>query len=200
MPPRASGRSEGWGCRAMAGPGPVIETQRLLLRLPRLEDFERYAELHADEVATRYIGGQLARGAAWRRFLQMPGAWAIQGFAMFSVIEKASGLWVGQLGPWRPDGWPGNEIGYALHPDAWGRGYAIEAAACAIDWSFDNLGWDAIIHCIAPENLASLTVAQRLGSTLLREGKLIPPPSEDVHVQIWGQTREQWREHRRAFA
>lgn len=184
----------------MAEHGPVIETERLLLRLPRLEDFERYAELHADEAATRYIGGQLVRGAAWRRFLQMPGAWALQGFAMFSVIEKASGRWVGQLGPWRPDGWPGNEIGYAFHPDAWGRGYALEAAACAIDWAFDTLGWDSIIHCIAPQNLASLKVAQRLGSTLQREGKLLPPPSEDVHVQIWGQSRAQWCKNRREFA
>ena len=184
----------------MAEPGPVIETERLLLRLPRLEDFERYAELHADEAATRYIGGQLPRSAAWRRFLQMPGAWALQGFAMFSVIDRASGLWVGQLGPWRPDGWPGNEIGYAFHPDAWGRGYALEAAVRAIDWAFETLGWDTIIHCISPDNLASLKVAQRLGSTLLREGKLIPPPSEHVHVQIWGQSRAQWRKNRREFA
>lgn len=184
----------------MAEPGPVIKTERLLLRLPRLEDFERYAQLHADEAATRHIGGQLARGAAWRRFLQMPGAWMLQGFAMFSMVEKSSGLWVGQLGPWRPDGWPGNEIGYALHPEAWGRGYALEAAVGAIEWAFDTLGWDAIIHCISPENLASLKVAQRLGSTLQREGKLLPAPSEDVHVQVWGQSRAQWHENRRRFA
>ncbi|MFT4180088.1 MAG: GNAT family N-acetyltransferase, partial [Thermomonas sp.] len=89
-----------------------LETSRLILRPPQLADFERYAELLADEEACRFIGGHLPRAAAWRKFLQMPGAWAVQGFAMFSVIEKASGQWVGQMGPWQPDGWPGTEIGY----------------------------------------------------------------------------------------
>ncbi len=180
----------------MADPGPVIETARLLLRVPQLGDFERYAELFADEEASRHIGGVLPRGAAWRRFLQMPGAWALQGFAMFSVVEKASGQWIGQMGPWRPDGWPGNEIGYAFHPRAWGRGYALESAAAAIDWAFDTLGWDEIIHCISPGNLASKKVAHRLGSTLLRQGRLLPPPSDEVEVELWGQTRAQWRAHR----
>ncbi|MGK9797812.1 GNAT family N-acetyltransferase, partial [Salmonella enterica subsp. enterica] len=57
-----------------------IETERLILRVPRIEDFERYAELLGDEEAARYIGGHLPRAAAWRRFLQMPGAWVVQGF------------------------------------------------------------------------------------------------------------------------
>src|SRR5690348_2931353 len=73
---------------------PHIETERLILRLPRIEDFEGYAELHADEEAARHIGGALLRAPAWRKFLQMPGAWAVQGYAMFSVVEKASGRWL----------------------------------------------------------------------------------------------------------
>ena len=64
-----------------------IDTERLTLRLPQVADFDRYAELMADEDACRHIGGHLARGAAWRKFLQMPGAWALQGFAMFSLEE-----------------------------------------------------------------------------------------------------------------
>src|SRR5690606_14334025 len=147
---------------AMVG-GPVIETGRLLLRLPQVVDFERYAELMADPEACRHIGGHVSRAAAWRRFLQMPGAWALQGFAMFSVVEKASGRWVGQCGPWRPEGWPGNEVGWTFHPDAWGKGYATEAATAAMDYAFDVLGWDAVIHCIDPDNAASQRVATRLG-------------------------------------
>ena len=177
-----------------------IDTERLTLRLPQVADFDRYAELIADEDACRHIGGHLARGAAWRKFLQMPGAWALQGFAMFSLEEKASGRWVGQMGPWRPDGWPGNEIGYVLHRDAWGKGYATEAGVATIDWAFANLGWDDFIHCISPENLASKKVAQRLGSTLLREGRVLPAPADEAHVEVWGQTRAQWMEHRKRFA
>ena len=172
-----------------------IETARLVLRPPQIGDFDRFAELLADEQACRFIGGHLPRAAAWRKFLQQPGAWMVQGFGMFSLIERDSGLWLGQLGPWRPEGWPGNEIGYSLHPDAWGRGYATEAGVAAIDWAFDRLGWDQIIHCIAPDNRASQAVARRLGSTLQGPGRL-PAPYEEAAVEIWGQSRAHWRHNR----
>jgi RimJ/RimL family protein N-acetyltransferase len=171
--------------------GPTLETERLLLRVPVQADFERYAEMLASEDAARFIGGTLLRAPAWRKFLQMPGAWAVQGFAMFSVVEKASGRWLGQMGPWRPEGWPGNELGYAFHPDAWRQGFAIEAGLAARDWAFETLGWDDAIHCIAPGNVASQKVAQRLGSRNRGPGRL-PPPFEDVPIEIWGQTRADW--------
>lgn len=172
-----------------------IETERLLLRVPKHEDFDRYAELFGDAEAARHIGGCMTRGDAWRRFLQMPGAWAVQGFAMFSLIEKSTGRWVGQAGPWMPDGWPGTEVGYALHQDAWGKGYATEACTAAIDWAFDTLGWIEVIHCIAPANTGSQNVAKRLGSTLLGKAQL-PPPLDSHDCDLWGQPREQWRERR----
>jgi RimJ/RimL family protein N-acetyltransferase len=177
--------------------GPTLETERLILRLPRIEDFERYAQMFAHE-GTSHIGGPLVRGDAWRRFLQMPGAWALQGFAMFSLVEKATGVWVGQAGPWQPDGWPGTEVGYALHPDAWGKGYATEACAASMDWAFDHLGWTDVIHTISPANVASQAVAIRLGSRNRGPAQL-PPPLEAHRVEVWGQTRDEWRA-RRALA
>jgi RimJ/RimL family protein N-acetyltransferase len=174
---------------------PFIETERLILRLPWREDFDGYAELFGDEEAARYIGGHVSRAAAWRKFLQMPGAWVIQGFGMFSVVNKASGEWLGQLGPWRPEGWPGNEIGWAFRRTAWGRGYATESAVAAIDWAFDNLRWDDVIHCIDPDNAPSQALARRLGSTNKGPGTL-PAPFEDHPVDVWGQTRGQWRARR----
>ena len=170
---------------------PVLETERLILRVPRIEDFERYTEFFAHE-SSRIIGGPHARGDAWRRFLQMPGAWTLQGFAMFSVIEKCSGRWIGQAGPWRPDGWPGTEVGYAFHQDAHGRGYCTEACVAAVDWAFDTLGWTEVIHCISPENKASQRVAQRLGSRNRGPGRL-PPPLDAHAVDIWGQSAAEWR-------
>jgi RimJ/RimL family protein N-acetyltransferase len=183
---------------ASAQVGPVLETARLVLRVPRLEDFERYAELMADEEAARYIGGRLERAPAWRRFLQMPGAWVVQGFAMFSVLDKASGKWLGQAGPWKPDGWPGNEVGWSFHPDAWGRGYATEAAIAAMDWAFETLGWDSVIHCIDPANAPSQRPAQRLGSHN-RGAVQMPPPYQDLATEMWGQTREEWSANRRSL-
>ncbi|HST43837.1 MAG TPA: GNAT family N-acetyltransferase [Luteimonas sp.] len=179
--------------------GPALKTARLLLRPPLREDFDAYAELVADAEATRFIGGQLPRAAAWRRFLQMPGAWAVQGFGMFSLIERASGEWVGQLGPWQPEGWPGTEVGWALHRRAWGRGFATEAAEAAIDWAFATLGWSEVIHCIDDGNIASQRLARRLGSSVLRRSKL-PPPYETSVVDVWGQSRAQWQARRVAGA
>jgi RimJ/RimL family protein N-acetyltransferase len=178
----------------MSDHGPRLETQRLVLRQWHMGDFARYAEMFAAP-ETRHIGGPLPRGDAWRRFLQMPGAWALQGFAMFAIEEKSTGLFMGQAGPWQPDGWPGTEVGYALHPQAWGRGYATEACAAAMDWAFDVLGWAEVIHSISPTNTASQAVARRLGSTNRGPGRL--PPPLDVHaIDLWGQTREQWRARR----
>ncbi|MBB6245774.1 GNAT family N-acetyltransferase [Rhodanobacter sp. A1T4] len=172
-----------------------IETDRLILRPMRAEDFEGWAALMADDEGSRHIGGPQSRAVAWRGFLSMAGAWAIQGYAMFSVIEKSTGHWIGRLGPWQPEGWPGTEVGWGLVREAWGKGYAPEGAVAAMDWAFDVLGWDEIIHCIAPDNLASQAVAHKLGSQLLRPGRM-PEPFQDHPIEIWGQTREQWRKRR----
>ena len=176
---------------------PVLETDRLRLRVPEARDFDSYAEMGMDEEAMRHIGGTLPRAAAWRRFLQMPGAWMLQGFAMFTVEEKSTGRWLGQIGPWQPEGWPGTEVGWAFKRASWGRGYATEAAVAAIDWAFDTLGWTDVIHSISPDNTASQLLAQRLGSVNRGPGRL-PEPFAGERIDIWGQTREQWRARRGA--
>jgi len=143
----------------------------------------------------RHLGGVQRLPVAWRGFMTVAGAWAMQGCSMFSVIEKASGRWVGRLGPWVPAQWPGTEIGWGLAREVWGRGYATEGATAAIDWAFDTLGWSEVVHCIAPANAASLNVARRLGSSFLRQARL-PAPYDAEEVEIWGQTREVWRARR----
>lgn len=174
-----------------------IETERLILRPPRAEDFDPWAALMADERSARFIGNVQSRHMAWRTFLTMVGAWAIQGSGMFSVIEKSSGRWIGRLGPWQPDGWPGPEVGWGLLPDAWGKGYATEGAARAMDYVFDALDWSEVIHTIDPANVPSQRVAQRLGSRRLRSARL-PPPLDDEPIDVWGQTRQEWLARRDA--
>jgi RimJ/RimL family protein N-acetyltransferase len=120
----------------------------------------------------------------------------VQGFGMFAVIEKASNQWIGNIGPWHPEGWPGTEVGWALRRAAWGKGYAYEAAVAAIDWAFDELGWTDVIHSIDLDNVGSQELAKRLGSRNLGRGQL-PAPFEDVVIDIWGQSREQWRARNR---
>jgi RimJ/RimL family protein N-acetyltransferase len=173
-----------------------IETDRLLLRPPRREDFDAWAAFMADEEAARRIGGPLSRPMAWRGLVAMAGSWALQGFGMFSVLERGTAAWVGRLGPWMPEGWPGPEVGWGIVRSRWGRGYATEGSAAAIDWAFDALGWEEVIHCIDPGNAPSIRVAERLGSRSLGTGRL--PEPLDAEVEIWGQTRRGWRARRAA--
>ena len=60
----------------------------------------------------------------------------------------------------------GIEIGWALHPDHWGKGFATEAGAAAVEYAFVHHYVDALYSVILPENTASQAVARRLGFTL----------------------------------
>lgn len=170
----------------------MLNTERLILRPTAMEDFPRWAELMADTEASRFIGGPQNAEAAWRGFMTMAGAWSLTGVAMFSVIERDTGRWMGRIGPWQPLGWPGTEVGWGLHPDAQGQGYGQEAATATLDYAFDVLGWTEVIHCIDPENTPSQRLAERLGSTNLGPTRL-PAPFDTVRVDRWGQTRAQWQ-------
>jgi len=176
-----------------------IETPRLILRPPRADDLDAWSALMQDEQAARFIGGVAPRAICWRQLMTMIGAWHAHGFAMFSVVEKATGRWVGRLGPWCPEGWPGTEVGWAIARESWGKGYAPEGAIAATDWAFDHLGWSNVVHSIAPDNFASIRVAEKLGSRNLGPTKL-PPPFEASVVDLWGQSRDEWlsNRHRRA--
>ena len=175
----------------------MIETERLILRPTRLEDVEPWAAMMADEETARFIGGVQAPSTAWRSVMSMAGAWTLTGVAMFSVLEKSTGRWVGRLGPWQPLGWPGTEVGWTVIREAWGKGYATEGAAASMDYAVDVLGWNEIIHCIDPDNAASRRVAERLGSRKLRTARL-PPPFDHAQVDVWGQTRDEWINTNRA--
>ena len=179
--------------------GPTLETARLILRPPIQEDFDGYAQMAAEEETMRFLGGVGSRDAAWRMMSTLTGAWVLLGYSMFSVIEKESGRWIGRLGPWRPGGetggWPGAEVGWGLVKSAQGKGLAYEGAEAAMDWAFNHLGWDEVIHCIDPNNTPSIALAERLGSHNLRKGKL--PPPIDVEIDIYGQSKQDWRTRRK---
>jgi RimJ/RimL family protein N-acetyltransferase len=169
-----------------------LETERLRLRPPRAEDFDAWAGLMADPDASRFIGGPLSRPVAWRNICTMTGAWTVRGFSMFSIVEKATGRWIGRAGPWEPEAWPGKEVGWALDRSAWGQGYATEAAVRCMGWAFDELGWTEVVHSIEPQNAASIRVALRLGSRRLGPTRL-PAPFDDVTADLYGQDRAAWR-------
>ncbi len=177
---------------------PVLETERLILRQHEAGDFEAWAAFHADPEVMRFLGGVQPRGTAWRSLCGMAGAWTIRGFSMFAVIERASGRWIGRIGPHSPEGWPGLEVGWGLAREAGGKGYAREAAIAAIYYAVDVLGWDEVIHTIDPENAASIRLAQALGAENGGPTQL-PAPLEHLRVDRWAQTADQWRARRAAL-
>lgn len=169
--------------------GPRLETARLILRPPIESDLDGWAALDADERVTTWIGGPQDRAASWRGMAMVAGMWALRGCGLFSVIEKNSGAWLGRAGAWTPEGAIGTEIGWAFAGMAQGRGYATEAAAAAMDWAFDTLGWNQVIHCIDAGNASSIRVARKLGSAWLR----VAVEADGKEIQVYGQNRAQWR-------
>lgn len=165
-----------------------IETERLILRkIDPERDFENWARTMADERTVRYTEGRvLDRPRAWRHMAALIGHWEIRGYGFFSVEEKASGEWVGRVGPWYPEGWPEPEIGWTIAPEHWGKGYATEAARAALDYVFNTLKWPRVIHVILQGNERSIAVAEKLGSRLLRTQQGLPGVT-DEEVLVYGQ-------------
>ncbi|MFM1976431.1 MAG: hypothetical protein RL145_1277 [Pseudomonadota bacterium] len=175
--------------------GPTLTTARLVLRPPTQDDFPAFAAMMANADHVKFIGGALPEAMAWRQLATITGAWSLRGFSMFSVLERDTGLWVGRIGPWMPQGWPGTEVGWGLAPEAMGKGYGVEAATACMDWVVDHLGWTDIIHIIDPANKPSEALAARIGSTNLGPTKM-PEPMHELQVNAWGQTAQQWRARR----
>lgn len=145
---------------------PVLQTPRLILRGWRTADFEPYAKLLSDPETARFItrkGRPYSPAQAWAEMAFMVGHWQILGFGMFVVEARDTGDFLGRVGPLQPKGWPGVEVGWALAPHARGQGYATEASAAAIDWTFNTLDVKRIISIIHRDNEASRRVAGRIG-------------------------------------
>lgn len=168
---------------------PFLETERLILRCPAIEDFEAWATFCANQEAGQYIGGAMTVHAAWMNLAATIGAWHLRGSGVWSVIEKASGKWVGRVGAFMPYDWPGPEIGYSFTPAVWGKGYATEAARAAVDDAFARLEWPEVLHLIDERNTASQAVAKRLGARLI---DVIELPGRAGRFQRWRQTRAEW--------
>lgn len=77
------------------------ETDRLLLRQWRPEDFEKFAAYYADESLARFVGGRCDRETAWRKMAALAGHWVLRGFGCWAVEERDSGDLAGCVGLWQ---------------------------------------------------------------------------------------------------
>ena len=148
-------------------PDNTIETERLILRPHRAEDYDDLAAMWADPGVTRFIGGRPSTSEeSWARLLRYCGLWGLLGFGYWAVRERATGRFVGEVGfaDFRRglgfDGVP--EGGWILMPWAQGRGLAGEAVRAALAWG-DARGWDRSVCIIDPDNAPSLRLAGACG-------------------------------------
>ncbi|MDQ6768527.1 MAG: GNAT family N-acetyltransferase [Gemmatimonadota bacterium] len=155
------------------------ETDRLILRMYRLSDFEDHYKLCADPDVMRYLVGgiPLSRFDAWRHMAFLVGHWELLGYGHYAVEEKASGRFIGRIGFTNPDGWPGFEIGWTLAPEFQGRGFATEGARFLLEYAFNEMDRDHVISVIHRDNKPSIRVAERLGEKLEREMEVAGMPA-----------------------
>jgi RimJ/RimL family protein N-acetyltransferase len=148
---------------------PVLETERLRLRLHELRDFEASAAMWGDADVARYIGGKPStREESWGRFLRYVGHWHALGHGFWLIEDRATGAFVGEggMGTFKREIEPrleAPEAGWALAPAMHGKGYAHEAMSAALSWAEKHFDRTDFVCIIAPENQPSLNLAQKLG-------------------------------------
>ncbi|MGL4281850.1 MAG: GNAT family N-acetyltransferase [Albidovulum sp.] len=150
------------GAEGMAGTAPELLTDRLRLRMPRLADFEHRAAFYASPRAV-HEDGPVGRVMAWRIWASEVGQWPLLGYGPFSVEDRRSGAYLGEVGIYHPVGFPEPELGWFVLPEAEGKGYAAEAARAVMLWAHRTFSWDHLINIIAPGNDRSIALARRLG-------------------------------------
>ena len=146
----------------------TLETERLILRMFREEDFEQYAQICADAEVMKYLGQgkPLERWEAWRQMAMIVGHWHLRGYGIWAVEDRQTGNLVGRIGLFNPEGWPDLEIGWVIARRFWGKGYATEGARRALEYLFRELNQQHVISLIHPENHSSIRVAERIGEKL----------------------------------
>lgn len=173
---------------------PTLLTERLILRPFEESDLDAYTDLLATPEVRHSLRltDDYGRHQAWLTMAQWRGQWELRATGQFAVEERTTGRFVGRAGLHHPerDDWPGVEVGWVLHPEVWGRGYATEAGAASISYAFDVMGLDEAWSVILPDNARSQAVAGRLGLTWVDDRVLSSFPSE-AHG-IWRIDRQQW--------
>jgi RimJ/RimL family protein N-acetyltransferase len=160
----------------MFAPTLPIETERLRIRAYTADDLDAVLGMFGREDVSRYLNwepmdGERATALLGRRIGQASMEKAGEGLGL-ALEERASGRFVGEvILRWLSEESRQGEIGWSLHPDAQGKGYATEAARELLRLGFEELGLHRIIAECDPRNEASIRVMERLG--MRREANLV---------------------------
>lgn len=153
---------------------PTLHTSRLTLRMPKLSDFEHWAAFFASPRSV-HERGMMARDAAYRVWAADVALWSLKGYGPFGLEDRDTGVYVGEVGIYEPDGYPEPELGWFTTPEAEGKGYAAEAAHAVMQWARDTLGWDRLVNIIDPANTRSIALGLRLGGVIDPDGQGTDP-------------------------
>ena len=154
---------------------PTLRTGRLTLRAPLPGDLDGFIAYFATD-RSQFTGGPKTAREAWNYFGTEIGHWVMRGYGMFTVTRHGDDTALGIVGHWHPNTWPEREIGWVLFdPADEGQGIAFEAAQACLEHAYDTLNWDTAVSYIAPENTASIALAERFGATPATDAA--PPPS-----------------------
>lgn len=145
-------------------PAPTIETERLILRMPKLEDWPSFETVMTSDRA-KYMGGPYPGPVAWGWFCHGIALWHLFGAGNLSIISRESGHCLGQVEINQGPRFPEPELGWQLTKTAEGKGIAFEAATALRGWAFRDGKLPTLVSYIDPENTRSIRLAQRLGAT-----------------------------------
>jgi len=179
-----------------------VETARLRLRRFARGDVDALQAVFAKAEVWRFPYGRGFTRDETAAFLDaMIVEWETCGFGCWLAIEKSSERVVGYVGisvpHFLPEILPAVEVGWRFDPDVWGRGYATEGAAAALDEAFGALGFEKVCSAPQTENPASSAVCDRLGMRLERVVALAPTKRRGgVDVNLYWITKAEWAARR----
>lgn len=156
---------------------PSIETDRLILRAPQQDDLPGMISFFATE-RSHMVGGPKDALESWSSLTNRLGHWALKGYGLWHLTEKASDTFVGWVGIIDAPGWDEPELGWTLLHEAEGKGLAFEAILAARDHVARHQGLNGVISYIAHANDRSRALAERLGARYEREGELLGKRAE----------------------
>jgi RimJ/RimL family protein N-acetyltransferase len=172
---------------------PVLETERLIIRRHRREDFDAFAGIWAEPEVVRFIGGvPFTREQSWMRFLRHFGMWNLMGFGFFALEDRATGVLCGEAGflEARRDIAPSLEgtleTGWALSAAMQGRGLAEEAVRAILAWGSATFPEERKTCMIESGHAASLHVAGKLGFRRWADGTYQGKPMVLLEVPVRG--------------
>jgi RimJ/RimL family protein N-acetyltransferase len=145
----------------------VIRTERLMLREWREADRDDWAAMNADPEVMEYFPATLDRAQADAAFDRISGALAERGWGLWALDHEGRFLGFTGLSPvgFEAAFTPATEIGWRIRRDAWGHGFATEAARAVVAFAFDDLGIPELVSFTSVGNERSRAVMRRIGMT-----------------------------------